>query len=112
MSFAYSKCIAIKDENKVAFGAGYYVDAAATDQLKAGELHVPPRSRAGHDAGHPGADEVFYIAQGVATFVFPESGERETVAQGCYIFMPRGVAHEVHNEGDEPVKALYFGIVK
>lgn len=108
----YEKSLAARPENKITFGDGFYIDVAQTNQIKAGELHVPPKGKAGYDAGHIDADEVFYVAKGDVCVYFPQSGKRETVKCGNYIFMPRGLPHQVFNESDESAKILYFCIMK
>lgn len=110
MDSAYKTALDFDEQKKMPFGSGYYADVGKTDQLAFGELHVPPHSKAGMDAGHPGADEVFYIAEGTARIAFPESGEQEIAKQGQYIMMPRGQAHEVSNIGESNLKLLYFCI--
>ena len=53
---------------------------------------------------HPDTDEVFYVAEGDATFLL---GDREVpVTSGGLVFVPRGTAHTVWNSGDGPVRGL------
>jgi mannose-6-phosphate isomerase-like protein (cupin superfamily) len=108
--FAYKKKIGNEGSERIGFGAGYYMDIAKTDQVNLGELYVPARSTAGYDGGHDEADEVFFIKKGTAVIEFPESGEKETVEEGHYIFMSRGKAHVVHNDGDTEMALIFFGI--
>lgn len=111
METAYKTSLSAAGKAKIDFGQGHFIDVGATDQIKFGEVSVPAHSKAGYDAGHPGADEIFYVAKGTATIFFPASDESEVVAQGNYIMMPRGLPHEIHNSGDEDCKVLFFGIV-
>ena len=53
---------------------------------------------------HPHTDELFYIADGEATF---QLGDRELqLSAGALVIVPRGVAHTVWNSGDGPVRGL------
>ena len=53
---------------------------------------------------HPHTDEMFYIADGEATF---QLGDRELqLSAGALVIVPRGVAHTVWNSGDGPVQGL------
>ncbi|RFU96100.1 cupin domain-containing protein [Sphaerochaeta halotolerans] len=94
------------------FGDGKVLDIIATDQLLAGELELPPYSKAGYDGGHEDADEVFFVYQGIAKIEFPSLNQSQVVHTGSYIMMPRGIPHVVHNTEDEVLKLTYFQIVK
>ena len=53
---------------------------------------------------HPHTDELFYIADGDATF---QLGDRELqLSAGALVFVPRGTAHTVWNAGDRPLRGL------
>jgi len=53
---------------------------------------------------HPSTDEMFYVADGEATFVL---GDRELpVTSGDLVFVPRGTAHTVWVSGGGPVRGL------
>jgi mannose-6-phosphate isomerase-like protein (cupin superfamily) len=53
---------------------------------------------------HPHTDELFYIADGDATFQLGDS-ELELSA-GALVIVPSGAAHTVWNSGDRPVRGL------
>ncbi len=107
----YKECYNPKDSQKNQFGDAYYKTVIETDQLSCGELVVPAHSKAGHDGGHEGADEIFYIVRGTATVIFPNTDERTNVPAGCYIMMPRSTPHEVANNADDELQ-LIFSCVK
>ncbi len=107
----YKKSLSTENGKSISFGAGSYITVARTDQINLGELYVPPHSTAGYDPGHPGADEVFFVKCGVASVEFPETQEKESVETGHYILMPRGKAHVVHNEGDDDLTIVFFGVL-
>jgi quercetin dioxygenase-like cupin family protein len=53
---------------------------------------------------HPNTDEVFYVADGEATF---QLGDRELeLGAGAFVFVPRGTTHTVRVSGDGPVRGL------
>jgi mannose-6-phosphate isomerase-like protein (cupin superfamily) len=53
---------------------------------------------------HPHTDEMFYIADGNATF---QLGHSELpLSAGGLVIVPRGTAHAVWNSGDRPVRGL------
>jgi len=53
---------------------------------------------------HPNTDEVFYIAEGEATFLL---GDQElSLSSGGFVFVPRGVQHTVWNSGKGPLRGL------
>ena len=53
---------------------------------------------------HPHTDEMFYVADGEATF---QLGDRQVPAtNGAVVFVPRGTAHTVWNSGDRPLRGL------
>jgi mannose-6-phosphate isomerase-like protein (cupin superfamily) len=107
----YMKCYSPTDSPNTEFGDGYYKTIIETDQITCGELHVPPHAKAGYDSGHDGADEIFYVVNGVATVYFPHKNESVEVPAGSYIMMPRSLAHEVSNNTDEYL-LLTFQCVK
>jgi uncharacterized cupin superfamily protein len=53
---------------------------------------------------HPHTDEMFYIADGDATFRLGDSELQ--LAAGALVIVPKGVAHTVWNSGDRPVRGL------
>ena len=53
---------------------------------------------------HPQTDEMFYVAEGEATFQFGDRVVQGTA--GCLVFVPRGMPHTVWNSGDGPLKGL------
>lgn len=53
---------------------------------------------------HPTTDEVFYVADGDATFLL---GDREiSMTAGSLVLVPRGVRHAVWNSGSAPLRGL------
>jgi mannose-6-phosphate isomerase-like protein (cupin superfamily) len=53
---------------------------------------------------HPNTDEVFYVADGEATF---QLGDREVqLGAGAFVFVPRGTAHTARVSGDGPLRGL------
>jgi quercetin dioxygenase-like cupin family protein len=53
---------------------------------------------------HPNTDEVFYVADGEATF---QLGDRELeLGAGAFVFVPRGTTHTVRVSSDSPVRGL------
>ena len=53
---------------------------------------------------HPHTDEAFFVASGEGTFVL---GDRELrISSGGLVFVPRGVAHTLRNDGDDPLRGL------
>ncbi len=111
MNEDYKKCYSPASAVKNEFGEGYYQVVIETDQISCGEIHVPPHAKAGYDAGHQDADEVFFVVSGTATVHFPNSGEAEDVPAGCYIMMPRSTPHTVANNTDQAL-TLTFSCVK
>jgi uncharacterized cupin superfamily protein len=53
---------------------------------------------------HPHTDEMFYIADGDATFHLGDSELQ--LSTGGLVIVPRGIAHTVWNSGDRPVRGL------
>jgi mannose-6-phosphate isomerase-like protein (cupin superfamily) len=53
---------------------------------------------------HPHTDEMFYIADGDATFHLGESELQ--LSAGALVIVPRGTAHTVWNSGDRPLRGL------
>jgi len=53
---------------------------------------------------HPHTDEMFYIADGDATFHLGDSELQ--LSAGGLVIVPRGTAHTVWNSGDRPVRGL------
>ena len=53
---------------------------------------------------HPHTDEMFYIADGDATFQLGDSELQ--LSTGALVIVPRGAAHTVWNSGDRPVRGL------
>jgi uncharacterized cupin superfamily protein len=53
---------------------------------------------------HPHTDEMFYIADGDATFVLGDSELQ--LSAGALVIVPRGTAHTVWNSGGRPVRGL------
>ena len=53
---------------------------------------------------HPHTDEMFYIADGDATFQLGDSELQ--LSTGALVIVPRGTAHTVWNSGDRPVRGL------
>jgi quercetin dioxygenase-like cupin family protein len=53
---------------------------------------------------HPYTDEMFYIADGDATFQLGDSESQ--LSAGALVIVPRGSVHTVWNSGDRPVRGL------
>jgi uncharacterized cupin superfamily protein len=53
---------------------------------------------------HPHTDEMFYVADGDATFHLGDSELQ--LSAGALVIVPRGTAHTVWNSGDRPVRGL------
>ena len=53
---------------------------------------------------HPHTDELFYIADGDATFQLGDSELQ--LSAGALVIVPRGTAHTVWISGDRPVRGL------
>src|SRR5215211_4380280 len=53
---------------------------------------------------HPDTDEMFYIADGDATFHLGDSELQ--LSAGALVIVPRGTAHTVWNSGDRPLRGL------
>ncbi len=53
---------------------------------------------------HPHTDEMFYIADGTATFQLGDSELQ--LSAGGLVIVPRGTVHTVWNSGDRPVRGL------
>ncbi|HEX8101160.1 MAG TPA: cupin domain-containing protein [Solirubrobacteraceae bacterium] len=55
-----------------------------------------------HIHGHE--DETFYVVEGRCTIRLGD--EVVTAATGDYVHVPRGVVHNFHNDGDEPMRMI------
>lgn len=53
---------------------------------------------------HPTEDELFYVLQGALTFQC--GGESFEVAEGGFVFLPRGIPHGYSIQGDGDVRLL------
>jgi mannose-6-phosphate isomerase-like protein (cupin superfamily) len=53
---------------------------------------------------HPHTDEMFYIADGDATFQLGDS--QFQLSGGALVIVPRGITHTVWNSGDRPLRGL------
>jgi len=53
---------------------------------------------------HPNTDEMFYIADGEATFQLGDS--QLQLSAGALVVVPHGIPHTVWNSGDRPVRGL------
>jgi mannose-6-phosphate isomerase-like protein (cupin superfamily) len=53
---------------------------------------------------HPHTDEMFYIADGDATFHLGDSELQ--LSAGALVIVPRGTEHTVWNSGDRPLRGL------
>jgi mannose-6-phosphate isomerase-like protein (cupin superfamily) len=54
---------------------------------------------------HPAQDEQFEVLEG--ELAFRVGGEQRTLAAGESMEIPRGVAHQVWNEGETPARAIW-----
>ena len=106
-SVLYEKSISLQDVPSFQFGEGVVFNVAITDKISAGLLKIPAGQQAGYDKGHPNADEIFYIINGIAKVHFPVSGKAEQVEKGKFILMPRGLPHLVENVGEDEVILLW-----
>ena len=55
---------------------------------------------------HPNQDEFIYVLDG--TFDLFLDGEDGKASTGDLVRMPRGIAHGIFNNSDDPVKALFW----
>lgn len=80
--------------------------AAGSEKLGCSLYEVPPGKKAWPYHFHTGNEEAMFVLSGEATVRAPE-GER-TVSPGSYTAFPTGEegAHEVRNDGDEPLRYL------
>ena len=80
--------------------------AAGDEKLGCSLYEIPPGKKAWPYHFHTGNEEAMYVLAGEATLRTPE-GER-TVPPGSYAAFPTGEdgAHEVRNDGDEPLRYL------
>jgi uncharacterized cupin superfamily protein len=80
--------------------------AAGSEKLGCSLYEVPPGKKAWPYHFHTGNEEAMYVLSGEAT-VRTAEGER-TVPPGSYAAFPAGEAgaHEVRNDGDEPLRYL------
>jgi quercetin dioxygenase-like cupin family protein len=75
-----------------------------SESLSTGTVTFPSRSvSAAHVHNH--AEEGLYVLVGQGLIVC--DGESFALEPGSFVFIPRGVRHEVHNTGDGPIKFFY-----
>jgi quercetin dioxygenase-like cupin family protein len=76
------------------FGGAYVVEVGTFPAHQPGPpLHL-----------HPNTDEMFYVADGDATFQLGDSELQ--VSAGAVVFVPRGTTHTVSVSGDRPLRGL------
>jgi mannose-6-phosphate isomerase-like protein (cupin superfamily) len=71
-----------------------------SDKLMMAQFELLPGQSLNVDI-HPEGDEGYYVAQGTATVVLPETGEVHEIRQGESYYIPAGVRHQAFNQGDE-----------
>jgi len=85
-------------------------EPARVGPAEVGEAYVvevgsfPPRQPGPPLHLHPNTDEMFYIADGEATFQLGDS--RVELSAGALVVVPKGTPHTVWNSGDRPVRGL------
>ena len=86
--------------------------AAGSEKLGCSLYEVPPGKKAWPYHFHTGNEEALYVLAGEATLRTPE-GEY-TVSPGSYAAFPTGEdgAHEVRNDGDEPLRYLAISTMR
>ena len=98
----------------LAAGEGWTYNVGIDFTVKAGELGPGRRlavveytTRAGEepeDHVHPTEDEIFYVLQGALTF---RCGDRTMeVAEGGFVFLPRGIEHGYRIRGAGDIRLL------
>ena len=77
----------------------------STDKLACTEFSVLPGEHFSPPDIHTG-DEVYYMAEGTATVLNPETGEVHTVAEGDVLLIPKGTWHQTFNFTDKKITVL------
>ena len=78
--------------------------SAATNNAYVVEVGVFPLGAGPPLHMHPNTDEMFYVADGEATFLL---GDRELpLTSGSFVFVPRGHPHTAWVTGDGPLLGL------
>jgi mannose-6-phosphate isomerase-like protein (cupin superfamily) len=67
---------------------------------------APGESTGGPDNRHPESDQWLYVASGEGAVKI--EGHVHIVRRGSLLLIERGEAHEIQNEGDEPLETLNF----
>lgn len=91
---------------QVKFTPGFSVIPGNGRSQAAVMVLAPRESTGGPDNRHPGSDQWLYVAsgEGYATI----EGQAHLLRPGTLLLIERGEAHEIRNEGDEPLKTLNF----
>lgn len=66
----------------------------------------PGDATGGPDNRHPGSDQWLYVASGEGSAVV--EGQTHVLRPHTLLLIERGEAHEIRNEGDDPLRTLNF----
>ena len=80
--------------------------AETTGAYSVSEWILQPHSPGPGEHSHPDADDVFYVLEGVVTFIL--DGAAQDVAAGGFALAAAGVRHDFENRTDAPARLLNF----
>ena len=80
--------------------------AETTGAYSVSEWILQPHSPGPGEHSHPDADDVFYVLEGVVTFIL--DGAAQDVAAGGFVLAAAGVRHDFENRTDKPARLLNF----
>ena len=78
-------------------------ETVGSEEVTTGIVWVPPHTQNHTDTHH--CEEIFYIIQGKGKILF--DGTPVDVEAGNMVFMPKGVAHCVNNDTDDPIVLVW-----
>ncbi|HYF96263.1 MAG TPA: cupin domain-containing protein [Symbiobacteriaceae bacterium] len=76
-----------------------------TDKLMMAQFELLPGQALTVDI-HPNGDEGYYVAQGTATVLLPDTGEIHEIHTGEIYYIPAGVRHRAFNQHTEKLLVI------
>jgi mannose-6-phosphate isomerase-like protein (cupin superfamily) len=91
---------------QVSFSESFSVITGNDESQAAVMVLAPGASTGGSDNRHSGSDQWLYVVSGEGSAHI--EGQAHLIRPGTLLLIERGEAHEIRNEGGEPLRTLNF----
>jgi len=98
-----------EERKKIEFGDLTYSIYFDTGLLTSGIATVAPNGKGDLDEGHKDAEEVFTVAKGTLTIIFPDSDLKYELNEGDSLLIPPEESHIVENPTNEEAILIFTG---